>query len=133
MINIERKQIAPKCLEKQVDYKCDDVLDKLVIDFYGKCYICETNFFSTNVEHFNAHKGVKILKFDWSNLFLVCGHCNNIKLTTDILNCTSDNKVEENLKYKSIFYPEQNVIIEAATEDELTKNTADLLDIFPIS
>ena len=62
MINIERKETAPDCLKKEIDYKCEDVLEKLENDFFGKCYICEKNLFSTNVEHFIAHKGDNTLK-----------------------------------------------------------------------
>ena len=35
---------------------------------------------SPNVEHRIAHKGDPILKYDWNNLYLSCGYCNNIKL-----------------------------------------------------
>jgi len=132
MVNIKRKEPAPVCLEKQIDYNCDDVLEKLEKVFFGKCYICETNLFSTNIEHFKAHQGNKSLKFDWNNLFLGCSHCNNIKLTNEILNCTeSKQDVENQIIYNSISYEEQNIEIKVADKfynDELTKNTVDLLN-----
>ncbi len=132
MINIERTETAPDCLKNKIDYKCDDVLDKLENDFFGKCYICETNLFSTNVEHFIAHKGNKKLKFDWRNLFLACFHCNNIKLTTDILDCTEPNSdIEEKIIYKSISDVNESIQIEANdsySNDNLTKNTVTVLN-----
>jgi len=131
MVNIERKEPAPTCLQTQTDYKCGDVLEKLEKVFFGKCYICETATFSTNVEHFKAHQGDIALKFDWNNLFLACNHCNNIKLTTEILNCTDPNHdVEERIEYNSISVIEQPIEIKANNNynDKLTKDTVDLLN-----
>jgi len=131
MVNLERKEAAPTCLQAQIDYKCGDVLEKLEKVFYGKCYICETAIFSTNVEHFKPHKGNKVLKFDWNNLFLACNHCNNIKLTTEILNCTDPNHdVEERIEYNSISFIEQPIEIKANNNynDKLTTDTVDLLN-----
>ncbi len=132
MVNINRIEPAPACLKQQIDYNCGDVLERLEKDFFGKCYICETNLFSTNIEHFIAHKGDKTLKFDWNNLFLACNHCNNIKLTTEILNCTDPkHNVEERIIYNPISYTEQDIEIKADnqfTTDVLTQNTVDVLN-----
>jgi len=132
MINIERTEIAPDCLKKEIDYNCGDVLEKLEADFLGKCYMCETDLFSTNIEHFKPHKDNKKLKFDWKNLFLAYDRCNNIKLTNEILDCTNPEfDVEKRLVYKSIFYVEQDIEIEVDTaykNESLTKNTVVLLN-----
>ena len=128
MINIARKEKAPKCLEKKKKYDCEEVLEKLQNDFLGKCYICETNFFSVNVEHFIPHKGNMELKYKWANLFLACNHCNNIKSTAIILDCTNtEHNVEKNIQYQPIFFPVQKIKIKANTNDKLTKNTVKLL------
>ncbi len=129
MINIARTETAPDCLKKQQNYECENVLEKLKIDFFGKCYICETSLFSTNVEHFKAHRGDKKLKFEWTNLFLACGHCNNIKLSTDILNCTdSKHDVENWISYKPIFVPVGEVEISAKRKNKLTIDTVNILN-----
>ncbi len=129
MINITRKETAPDCLKKQTDYNCDDVLEKLETDFFGKCYICETNLFSTNIEHFKAHQNDKKLKFEWTNLFLACGHCNNIKSTTEILNCTvPKHDVENKITYKPLYLPANEVKISTTESDELSLNTINILN-----
>ncbi len=129
MINIVRSETAPDCLKKQQDYKCGDVIEKLEKDFLGKCYICETDLFSINVEHFKAHGGDKTLKFEWSNLFFACGHCNNIKLSTDILDCTNkQHNIGQNIKFTPIYLPVSKVEIEAKKTDSLTLNTVKILN-----
>lgn len=129
MINIIRKETAPDCLKKQTDYNCDDVLEKLKKDFFGKCYICETKLFSTNIEHFKAHKGDKKLKFEWTNLFLACSHCNSIKSTTEILNCTDPKHDVENwITYKPIQLSENKVEISTKRTDKLSINTVKVLN-----
>jgi uncharacterized protein (TIGR02646 family) len=99
MINVVKSQPAPACLEAEKwkangDYKCGDVLERMKHDFKNKCYICEELAPTTiNVEHFRPHGGNIDLKFDWNNLFFVCGHCNNTKLAgyTNLLDCTDPN------------------------------------------
>jgi len=101
MINVIRSQPAPTCLsiekkKKNGDYKCAEVLKRLIIDFKNKCYICEQNEPTTiNIEHLKPHKGNKELKFDWNNLFLSCGHCNNVKSLKyeNIIDCTDSSLI----------------------------------------
>ena len=98
MINITKTQPAPLCLEsekkkKSGQYNCGNVLPRLKTDFHNKCYICENAGITTiNIEHFRPHQGNIDLKFDWSNLFYACGHCNNTKLAKyqNLLDCTTD-------------------------------------------
>jgi len=130
MIYIQRKESKPTCLDKKIDYKCGDVLQKLQNDFYGKCYICETAPSSTNVEHFIPHNNNITLKFDWNNLFLACSHCNNIKLQTHILNCTVLTDIENRIEFGEITDVRTSVTIkckENYQNDKLTKDTVDLL------
>lgn len=74
------------------NYNQPEVLDALKLIFNSKCYICENKkITSYNIEHLRPHKELNIdLKFNWNNLFLVCGHCNNIKSARyeNILDCT---------------------------------------------
>lgn len=134
MVYFEKSQPAPDCLEKEKskangDYKC--ALKILYVDFKGKCYICEAKgLTSINVEHFKAHKGDKNLKFDWKNLFLACGHCNNIKLDNyePIIDCTNiDAKIESRLSYCFNPFPYEKVDITAMDTTIETQNTRDLL------
>ncbi len=99
MLFFAKSQPAPECLAHERtkpsgDYKCGDVLTRLQDDFKHKCYICEAQPTSINVEHFRPHKGDRDLMFDWNNLYWACTHCNNTKLAkyTDILDCTTDLK-----------------------------------------
>lgn len=74
------------------NYNQPEVIDALKLIFNNKCYICENKkITSYNIEHLRPHKDQNIdLKFDWNNLFLTCGHCNNIKSSRyeNILDCT---------------------------------------------
>ena len=98
MVNYTRTKEVPKSLaiekgKKTGSYNKSDVIDALNKVFYGKCYICENSkSTSINVEHLHQHKGNKNLMFDWNNLFLSCGHCNNVKLGKydNILDCTAE-------------------------------------------
>lgn len=82
MIKVERSYPAPESLSLQKSYTERDVIERLKIDFYDKCYICGLNDLpDINVEHLLPHKNGKYpeRKFDWENLFLSCPHCNGIK------------------------------------------------------
>jgi hypothetical protein len=136
MINIERSTPPPQCLEKEKskadgDYKCGDVLERLVNDFHGKCYLCEnTEPHKIEIDHFLPHRGNKELKFDWNNLFLACGHCNNTKgdKFDNILNCTNPaHDVENRIKYEMKPFPGERVKITSLKDDERVNNTVRLL------
>ena len=131
MINYTRSQPAPPCLAQTRKYNCEGVLKQLHIDFKNKCYLCEQKApTSINVEHFKAHKGDKMLKSDWNNLFFACAHCNNYKLATfdDILDCTNDKiKVVDAIHFEIKPFPKEKVQINALNTDISTKNTVDLL------
>lgn len=136
MLYFEKSQPAPDCLAQEKfkangDYKCGNVLARLKADFKNKCYLCESKAPSTiNVEHFKSHQGGKDLKFDWNNLFLSCGHCNNTKLAKfdNILNCTDlSDAVEEKLNYLFNPFPFEQVKITVNANDDKTLETQMLL------
>lgn len=138
MIYFPKSEPIPLCLpiEKEKangNYKCGDVLIRLQADFYDKCYICESKgLTSINVEHFQSHQGNKDLKFDWYNLFYVCGHCNNIKLHLYdyILNCTDPNDlVDEWIRYEiRPSFPNEKVKLTVLRNDQRVRNTVELLE-----
>lgn len=88
MVKVERSFPAPKSLameakKKDGSYSGMDVIERLKEDFNNKCYICELkDLQDPQIEHLLPHKNRKYLerKFDWNNLFWVCGHCNNVKI-----------------------------------------------------
>lgn len=139
MINIVRSYPAPKSLKiekekelnktkKDGNYGSDDVVIQLGEDSKKKCYICESNSNTFQIEHFKSHKGDINLKFDWENLFLACGHCNNIKnkFYDDILDCTKKD-VESKIRYKMDPFPCSDVYIYAQCDDYETIKTVELL------
>ncbi len=135
MVFFEKSQPAPACLtiekeKKNGSYRCGDVHDRLIGDFKNKCYLCELRAItSINIEHFEPHQGDMDKKFDWSNLFLACFHCNNTKsnLYNNILNCTIlDDNVEIALKY-TVGYPTDDVVITPQNQDSRTLETSKLL------
>jgi len=137
MIFFEKTSNPPACLAKEKtkangDHKCGDVLKRLKDEFKNKCYICEYKEPHTiNVEHLRPHKGDIEKKFDWSNLFWSCGHCNNIKLGNfiNIINCTiKTERVEERISLKMDPFPMEKVIVTAIENDLATLETVELLD-----
>jgi len=137
MVYLEKSQPAPESLAKEKTkksgkYNKEDVLERLVLDFKNKCYICEYQQPSVQVEHFVPHKEDVDLKFDWDNLFFACGHCNGTKLAKseydDILNCTKkEHDVENFLKYIFVAFPKEEVKIEIIEKSQTTENTKKLL------
>ncbi len=139
MVNIVKSQPAPDCLaiekaKANGTYRCGDVLSRLVIDFFNKCYLCgEHAPSSLNIEHFLAHRGDRTLMFEWLNLFLVCSHCNNTKLAKaiydHILNCTDPNDlVTEWIEYHINPFPMEHAVISAKKDDARVHNTVALLN-----
>jgi hypothetical protein len=130
-----KSQPAPECLAHEQtkasgDYKCGDVLTRLQTDFKNKCYICEAQPTSINVEHFRPHKGDRALMFDWNNLYWACVHCNNTKLAkyTNILDCTNpEEDIEAKLKYSFNPWPYEQVAIAAIASDPRTLSTQSLI------
>lgn len=137
MININKSQPAPACLDeektkKSGTYDCGDVRIRLVQDFFNKCYICEELAPSSlDIEHFKAHNGDIDLKYAWINLFLACSHCNNAKLNLfdDILNCTDFSRIiTECIKFEINPFPKERTTITPLQSDPMVLKTVELLD-----
>ncbi len=139
MINVLKSQPAPECLAIEKlkaygNYNCGDVLLRLRTDFHNKCYLCEDKGLTTiNTEHFEAHQGDNDLKFDWNNLFLACGHCNNtkLKLLLKLLNCTDSSiKIVDLIQFKASGIPKEHIEIKSAQQNPTieTQNTVKLLN-----
>lgn len=94
MFNVVRDVVAPESLANKARYDSQDVYDALDKMFFSKCYLCETKEpHDINVEHFCAHMGDPVKKFDWNNLYFVCGRCNNIKGANynNLIDCCDSN------------------------------------------
>lgn len=136
MVKVERSYPSPPSLEVEKQktngrYSQKDVVNQLRNDFWDKCYLCEMkNLQDPEVEHLIPHKGIDLeLKFDWNNLFLSCGHCNNVKnarkYDSGIINCCNVDP-ESVLTFR---YENGNVIINTKEKtDIIVANTAQLLD-----
>lgn len=119
------------------DYKKPDVTAQLKLDFHNKCYICESkNLTAINVEHFEPHEKKDMIKrFNWSNLFWSCSHCNGIKsnIYKNLLNCiVKEDNVDKRIKYDINFKaesPKDKVVIEAISHDAQTLITVELLQL----
>ena len=137
MVFFEKTFPSPHSLEieyNKIDgkYNQQDVLDQLYRDFKNKCYICESQGIEAiNIEHFAPHKKMnKIRKFNWSNLFWACSHCNKIKSDKEsFLNCiVKDENIDTKIKYLlNDDLTENKVVVEAIDTDTKTKNTTELL------
>lgn len=104
MINFDRTKAQAPTIKRS--YKTKQIYDALGIVFYNKCYLCETKYLSSrkpNIEHFKAHKGDEDLKYQWKNLYLACGDCNQYKRDLEILDpCNPDEDVETLILYELV-------------------------------
>lgn len=137
MYNVDRSFPEPQSLKIEKlkisgKYNSEDVLERLVEDFFNKCYLCEEKEISgINVEHLKPHKGDIDKKFQWENLFLVCPHCNNTKLGNEdeILDCTNpSHKVNDWIEYNFISFPKTKVELKIINNIDIVNNTVTLLD-----
>lgn len=140
MVKFERKStlkaqqaIASLAKEKAKHgtYNTEEVNNALKEMFHKKCYICENKEpTSYQIEHLIPHRKNEELKFDWNNLFLSCAHCNNTKNDKyePILDC-SQVDVDKIIAFRKngYFGTEETLEFEALNEDEVTKNTVNLL------
>ena len=137
MYNVDRSFPEPQSLKIEKlkisgKYNSEDVLERLVEDFFNKCYLCEEKEISgINVEHLKPHKGDIDKKFQWENLFLVCPHCNNTKLGNEdeIIDCTNpSHKVNDWIEYNFISFPKTKVELKIINNIDIVNNTVTLLD-----
>ena len=114
MIKIDRTPLpAEMCIKDETHYRSGSIFDLIVKDCHNKCYICEDKELTAiNVEHRVAHKGDKVLKYDWENLFLSCAHCNSTK---NFCIDAADAVIIDPVK----FDPEEYIEIALAVTDEL--------------
>lgn len=139
MISVKRTMPGPtELLEQQKkgsegEYRLDSVLEYLMRDFSGKCYICESLEKSIAVEHLKPKSKFPELRCEWTNLFLACSYCNGIKSDEhyNILDCTNpEHLVEKWIEHK--FEIDENlngnVFFRASRENELVHNTIELLE-----
>lgn len=137
MYNVDRSFPQPESLRIEKSkasgkYNSEDVLERLVEDFFNKCYLCEEKEISgINVEHLKPHKGNFDKKFQWENLFLVCPHCNNTKLGNedDILDCANpSHKVYDWIEYNFISFPKTKVELKSLNNIDIVDKTVTLLN-----
>ncbi|ASM32486.1 MULTISPECIES: hypothetical protein [Serratia] len=131
MFNVIRTIPAPASLSDKKTYDGDDVHSALQECFHEKCYLCETKKpLDINIEHFDPHMGDITKKFSWTNLYLVCSRCNNIKLIKykNLLDCCSIS-VWDRVKLTPGFSPKaKKFIITPQFPDDKTIETAQLLN-----
>jgi len=131
MIHLTKRPLPPGItIKSENDYRKGMLFDILVEDCHSKCYICEDKPTTINVEHRIAHRNDPALKFDWDNLFIACGHCNNIKLIgfnniLDPTKCDPEEHIALSVKITENLL--ENVQIEPLTTDCHTLQTAELL------
>ncbi|SEH25894.1 HNH endonuclease [Selenomonas sp. KH1T6] len=110
--------------------RCDDVINQLLFDFNNKCYICEIKGIADpEVEHLHPHHNSKYLdlKFDWSNLFLSCAHCNKVKNQAKYENHIIDCCQEDPEIHLHSVYKDGNVYVSAIDDSEESQRTAELI------
>lgn len=78
MINARRSADAPRSLAAGTKYNAPDVVDTLLRDFLGKCYLCEIRISvrEHSVDHRRPKARFPDLTYAWSNLFPSCRDCN---------------------------------------------------------
>lgn len=134
MFNVDRTIVdIPTSLQKRTRYDEEDVYNALKTIFFDKCYLCETkNPLSVNIEHLDAHQGDQDKKFNWNNLYYVCGWCNNVKLAkyNNILDCCDEHTdVFRAIKLCVPTTPKaKHIDIQAMNADPKTIRTTELLE-----
>ncbi|CAI8788747.1 HNH domain-containing protein [Pseudomonas sp. IT-P171] len=132
----EPAQLAIERNKASGTYRHTDIVAVIKKDFYNRCYLCEDNPQSINIEHLIPHRDVRELIFNWENLFWSCSHCNNIKLAKydNILDCTTLADIENVLAYHFEPFPTEDVHIEIMPpyngEPQAQQTRALLQDVF---
>jgi len=77
MIREKKCATPPPSLQSKKKYDGQDVIDQLIADHHGKCYLCELKVKQHyEVEHLKSKENHKDLTCEWTNLFLSDGYCN---------------------------------------------------------
>jgi hypothetical protein len=108
VINAVRSTDAPGSLAAGKRYNGQDVVDALLRDFRGKCYLCESRLSRRqhSVDHRRPQAQFPELAFVWSNLFPSCRDCNERRPAYPIgglLDPTSDDveaQLHQTLQYE---------------------------------
>jgi hypothetical protein len=84
------------------------------------------------VEHIVPHRSDPKLKYDWDNLYIACGHCNNIKSDKysgiiDPVKVDPEEHIALTLDFTDNLI--ERVKIEPLTQDDETLRTAELLSL----
>jgi len=128
MVKINRPPLpAGIHITSETDYRSEPVHGILAAIFHGKCYICESKSTTIHVEHRVHHAGNPTIKYDWNNLFLSCGHCNQIKSIQydDILDpATVDPEDYITLEF---YHVDNAVVVEKTNEKNGVDSTVSLL------
>lgn len=134
--NTDKAVVAQRSLceqkAKNGTYNTPEVNAALIEMFYGKCYICEIkDATSYQIEHLVPHKGDLDLKFDWSNLFWSCAHCNNIKNAkyNPILDCSKED-IDKKIAFRKdgFFGTTERLVFKPLDDSKETINTVALLE-----
>jgi hypothetical protein len=131
MVRLTKRPLPPNVtIESEQDYRKGEVLRILAEDCHDKCYICEDKPTTINVEHIVPHRSDPTLKFDWNNLFIACGHCNNIKLAKydeilDPTKCDPEEQIALSVEITNDLIEQVQVTV--LREDRCTLQTAELL------
>ena len=133
MVRLTKSALPPNVtIESEQDYRQSEVFDILVEDCHRKCYICEDKPTAINVEHIVPCHSNPALKYNWDNLFIACGHCNNTKLAKfdDIINptqCDPEEYIALSVEITNNLLDRVNV--ESLMTDNSTHLTAELLTL----
>jgi len=133
MVRLNKSQLpAGTAINASQDYRKGEVLRILAADCHDKCYICEDKPTTINVEHITPHRNDPALKFDWNNLFIACGHCNNIKGTKhdgilDPTQCDPEDQIALSIEITNGITERVNV--SSLNNDDSTIKTAELLSL----
>jgi len=119
-------------IKSEKDYRTGEVLKILAEDCHNKCYLCEDKPTTINIEHIIPHRNDLTFKYDWNNIFIACGHCNNIKLDKydNIINpiiCDPEDHIALSIDVNESLI--DNIKVESLSEDEETMQTKQLLEL----
>jgi len=133
VIRLTKSPLPPDVtIKSEQDYRKDEVLKILAKDCHNKCYICEDKSTTINVEHIVPHRSNNMLKFDWNNLFIACGHCNSIKHVKydeilDPTKCDPEEHIALSIEVTDNLM--EQVQVESLRTDRGTVQTAELLGL----
>jgi hypothetical protein len=134
VIDVVRSPEPPASLATRTSWRGPDVLDRLLADFYGKCWLCEGLLErSWQVDHFRPRSMFPDLEHAWTNLLPACAICNNLRRRRwpdgGLLDPCGEDRVTERLQqWFDAEVDDLNVFFQATdAEDAAAANTADEL------